>query len=76
MPFPGEYPFRLRRLGLLRSDVVPSLDGEYLLLLNRTSLMPVARKRIEHAQELQRWERHGVPLLILYRVGKPREPGR
>jgi hypothetical protein len=38
--------------------------------------MPVARKRIEHAQELQRWERHGVPLLILYRVGKPREPGR
>jgi hypothetical protein len=76
MPFPGEYPFRLRRLGLLRSDVVPSLDGEYLLLLNRTSLMPVARRRIEHAQELQRWERHGVPLLILYRVGKPREPGR
>jgi hypothetical protein len=74
MPFPGEYPFRLRTLGLLRPDVVPALDGEYLLLLNRTSLLPAVQHRLEGARELRRWERHGVPLLTLYQLPKPR-PG-
>lgn len=72
MPVPGEYPFRLHALGLLRPDVVPALDGEYLLLLDRTSsLGPAITARLEGAQEVRRWERHGVPLLILYRRPTP-----
>lgn len=67
MPMPPEYPFRLRSLGLLRDDVTPCHDGEYLLLLNRTSSMdPAVMSRLEDAREVHRWERHGVPLLILY----------
>lgn len=68
MPLPGEYVFRLRALGLLREDIVPAVEGEYLLLLNRTSsLGPAVLSRLEGAREVRRWERHGVPLLILYR---------
>ncbi|MCO5167423.1 MAG: hypothetical protein M9894_13835 [Planctomycetes bacterium] len=69
MPFPGEYPFRLHALGLLRPDIAPCLDGEFVLLLNRTSALgPDTAARLAGARELRRWERDGVPLLFLYQV--------
>ncbi|MBX3468444.1 MAG: hypothetical protein KF878_16350, partial [Planctomycetes bacterium] len=67
MPFPVEYPARLQALGLLRPDVVPCVDGEFVLLLNRTSALGRdVGALLAGAREVRRWERDGVPLLSLH----------